>query len=344
MKAMRLTALGRMEMSDVPDPVLRDPGEVLIRLGAVGVCGSDVHYYETGRIGSQVVRYPFTVGHEAAGLVEEVGPGVTRVKPGDPIAIEPAVSCGGCDQCRAGRVNTCRALKFLGCPGQLEGCLCERIVMPEACCLPLPEGLTLEHGALSEPLSIGVYAVRKSVPMDGAAIGILGSGPIGLSVLLAARDAGAGRVYVTDKIESRLQAASSAGAAWIGNPHASDIVAEIAAREPRGLDVVFECCGQPDAVDQGLRLLKPGGMLSIIGIPREERLAFEVDLMRRREVTIYNVRRQAHCVQPALEGLASGALKADFMVTHRFAFEDTPAAFDLVARRDDGVIKAMIRW
>ena len=232
MKTVQLTGLRQMERRSVPDPVIRRPDEVLLRLRAVGVCGSDVHYYTTGRIGSQVVSYPFAVGHEAAGVVEAVGPAVRRVKPGDRVAIDPPVSCHTCDQCRAGREHTCRNLKYLGCPGQLEGCLGELLVMPEECCFPIPDTMTFADAALIEPLSIGVYAVQQSIPMPGAKVGILGMGPIGFSVMLPALAAGAAAVYVTDPIQRRGDLARAHGACWAGNPEQTDIVVEIAQREP----------------------------------------------------------------------------------------------------------------
>lgn len=344
MKAIQLTGIQKMELREVPDPVIQGEKDVLIRLGSIGVCGSDIHYYSEGRIGGQVVEYPFTVGHECSGRVEKVGPGVRRVKPGDRVAIDPAMPCGRCDQCASGRSHTCRKLRFLGCPGQAEGCLSERMVMPEDCCFPIREGMTLDQAALSEPLAIGVYAVRQSVPMKGKRIGILGAGPIGLSVLLPARAQGAERIYVTDKIDARLEAARRAGAAWAGNPDREDVSARVAEKEPLLLDAVFECCGEQEAIDQGIDMLKPGGKLMIIGIPRVTRLSFSVDKMRHKEICIQNVRRQNHCVQPTLDLIDRREVDVDVMVTHRFPFEETAKAFDLVANYRDGVIKAMIHF
>ena len=345
MQAMKLTGIGQMEMIEVPTPELIHEDDVLIKIKAVGVCGSDVHYYRTGQIGSQVVEYPYAVGHEAAGVVEAVGPAVTRVSAGDRIAIEPAISCGTCDQCRAGRPHTCRELLFLGCPGQIEGCLSDYIVMPEASCFPLADGASFEEGALSEPLAIGVYAVQQSVPMKGAAIGILGAGPIGMSVLLPALNEGAASVFVTDKIEERGALAVAAGADWAGNPEREDVVAAITEREPAQLDVVFECCGEQEALDHAVALLKPGGKLMLIGIPpTAERVSFPIDTMRRNELCVQNVRRQNHCVQPALDLIARPDAHVGRMVTHRFPFSETQAAFDLVANYRDGVMKAMIEF
>ncbi len=337
-----LTGIREMEMTDIPEPVINNNNDVKIKMQAVGVCGSDVHYYTTGRIGSQVVKYPFPVGHEGAGYVTEVGSEVTRVKPGDRIAIDPAMSCFECDQCRAGRPHTCRNLRFLGCPGQSGGCLSEYIVMPENSCYPVDESMSFDEAAISEPLSIGVYAVKQSLDMKNVKAGILGFGPIGMSVMLAGKALGGKHFYVTDKIDQRLMEAGDHGAVWTGNPEKEDVVSAISGKEPELLDVVFECCGQQDALDQAFELLKPGGKLMIIGIPEFDRWSFSADAGRRKEICIQHVRRQNECVEPALEMISGGQVDVKDMVTHRFGFEDTKKAFDLVAGYEDGVMKAMI--
>ena len=337
-----LTGIREMEMREVPDPRISKSTDVLVRLSVVGVCGSDVHYYETGRIGSQVVNYPFTVGHESAGKVVEVGDAVTRVKPGDRIAIDPAMSCGNCDQCNCGRSNTCRHTAFLGCPGQAEGSLSDFILMPESSCFPLKDTTSFDEGSISEPLSIGVYSVKNSIPMTGARIGILGMGPIGMCVLYPALDAGVERVYCTDKVDDRLAIATRLGVNYAGNPDNQDVVADVLDREKTGLDTVFECCGQQDAIDQAIDLLKPGGKLMLIGIPVVDRIAFTIDKMRRKEICIQNVRRQEGCVQRALDLMEEKRVDVNPLVTHRFPFSDTKAAFDLVAAYRDGVMKAVI--
>ncbi|MFO7934823.1 MAG: alcohol dehydrogenase catalytic domain-containing protein [Bacteroidales bacterium] len=342
MKSMKLTGIRQMEMTEVPDPVILNDDQVLIRMQSVGVCGSDIHYYVSGKIGSQVVKYPFAVGHEGSGKVEAVGKNVSRVGPGDRVAIDPAMPCWECDQCRAGRPHTCRHLRFLGCPGQAEGCLSEYIVMPETSCYPIPESLSYDRAAISEPLSIGLYAVRQSIPMKGAHVGILGFGPIGMSVLLPALDLGARSVAVTDKIDKRLQMAERSGAGLTANPDREDVVKAICGEEPGSLDVVFECCGQQDAIENAVDLLKPGGKLMIIGIPEFDSWSFPVDSTRHKELTIQNVRRQNGEVIPALEMMDRGEVNVDPMVTHRFRFRDTKEAFDLVAGYRDGVMKAMI--
>ena len=207
MKAFKLTSLRDMSLVDAPDPTIRRPTDVLLKMGAVGVCGSDIHYYTTGRIGSQVVEYPFTVGHECAGTVLEVGEEVCHVRPGDRVAIEPAVTCKTCDQCLSGRENTCRNNRFLGCPGQADGSLSEHLVLPEENCFKFDDRLSLGEATVSEPLAIAIYSVRQSGLVPGAKIGILGLGPIGRTVHLAAIDAGCGPVYATDNIDDRCDAA-----------------------------------------------------------------------------------------------------------------------------------------
>ena len=343
MKAFKLIGIRRIQLMEVPEPKLVRDDDVLIKIRTVGVCGSDVHYYETGRIGSQVVEYPFAVGHECAGTVAAAGRSVKTVKPGDRIAVEPAISCGLCDQCLLGRPHTCRKLRFLGCPKQAEGSLSEYIVMPERCCYRISDRTTFYEAALSEPLAIGVYAVKLDAPMKGTKAGILGAGPIGLSVLLPAKAQGTVTIYAADKINSRLDLAERAGAVRGGNPDAEDVVARIKEKEPAGLDVVFECCGRQEALDQAVELLKPGGKLMLIGIPpTTERVTFLIDKLRHKEICIQNVRRQNHCVRPALDMIDRKDFDVNIMKTHVFPFSRTPEAFELVAGYRDGVVKAMI--
>jgi L-iditol 2-dehydrogenase len=342
MKQIVLTALERLEPRETPTPSIRNDMDVLIRVGAVGVCGSDVHYYSTGRIGDQIVTFPFPLGHETSGTVVEVGRAVRRVKPGDRVAVDPAVPCGVCDQCRAGRRHTCRKLLFLGCPDQLDGCLGEYLIMPEGSCYPVDTAtISLEAAAFVEPLSIGVWSTVLAGQLAGKSVGILGFGPIGASVLVAALASRPRRVYVSDKIETRLHIARRAGAGWTGNPDTMDLVGAIRAEEPGRLDVVFECCGQQEALDQAVEILGPGGKLILVGIPEVERVSFMPDRIRRAELTIQNVRRQNECVGKAIDLLPTVDL--DLLVTHRFPLDRTPEAFEIVKGYRDGVMKAMIR-
>jgi L-iditol 2-dehydrogenase len=342
MKAAVLTGIRQMEVREVPDPKITKNTDVLLKIEKVGVCGSDVHYFETGRIGSQVVKFPYIVGHECAATVAAVGRGVTRVKVGEQVVVEPAVSCHECDQCRRGRENTCFKLRFLGTPGQGDGCLSEFLVMPEECCFPIGGKITIEQGVLCEPLAIAVYAVKQSRVPRGADVAVLGAGPIGLSCMVSARAEGVGACYLTEKIEERVKVARKGGATWVGNPLKEDVVAAILKHRPLGLDVVYECAGQQETIDQGIDLLRAGGTLMLIGIPREDRVSFSIDKIRRKEITILNVRRQNGCTQAAIDLQASGKVDANFMVTHRFPLERVQEAFELVAGYRDGAVKALI--
>ncbi len=342
MKAMMLTGIRKMEMKEIPEPAMVNPNDVKIKMSVVGICGSDIHYYTQGQIGSQVVEYPFTVGHEGGGVVVEVGTAVKRVKPGDSIAIEPAMPCWKCDQCFSGRHHTCRKLRFLGCPGQAEGCLLEYLVMPEESCFPLKGSLKTDHGAISEPLAIGVYSVKKSGGVKGKKIGILGYGPIGMSVMLAAKAEGADSFFITDKIDARLAIAVKEGAALTGNPDKEDVNKKILEKEFLGMDIVFECCGQQEAMDQAIEVLKPGGKLVVAGIPEFDKWIVNVEKTRRKEISLQFIRRQVDCVEPALSMMETGQIRIEGMITHRFPFSKTKEAFDLVAGYSDGVMKAMI--
>jgi L-iditol 2-dehydrogenase len=343
-KSVVLTGIKKIEMRDKPAPQLKTDTDVLLKIKAVGVCGSDIHYYSTGRIGDQIIKFPFTIGHECAAVVEKVGSSVTRVRPGDRVAVDPAISCGKCDQCKSGRRHTCRDLKFLGCPGEREGCLSEYIVIHEENCYKIKDSMNFIQGALTEPLSIGVYSATFLNNPGEKTIGILGSGPIGLCVLLASRLTGVKKVYMTDKIEDRLIAAERAGADWVGNPDLTDIIEEIKKMEPNQLDTVFECCGDQEALDQAVDLLKPGGQLIILGIPESNEVSFNISKIRRKEISIQNVRRQNNCTQKAIDLITCGKINVDFMTTHNFKIEDTALAFEIVDNYRDGVIKAIISF
>jgi L-iditol 2-dehydrogenase len=331
-----------MELRQVPTPRLSGPRDVLLRVDTLGVCGSDVHYYTQGKIGSGGAMFPQLLGHEIAATVQEVGPEVKTLHPGQRVAVDPLVACGECDQCRAGRQHTCRKQTFLGSSGQ-PGALVEYLVMPASCCFPVPDSLNDDEAAVVEPLAVGVYAAQLAQLKPGARVGIVGSGPIGLCTLLAIRAQGQATVYATDLVDERLAVARACGAAWTGNPRREDVVAAVRRLEPLGLDAVFECAGEQDAIDQGLELLKPGGTLLIVGIPELDRISMNISLMRRNELRILNVRRQNECTDHAIELIASGRVDVRPLVTHHFHFEETARAFELVSGRSDGVVKAIIR-
>jgi L-iditol 2-dehydrogenase len=195
---------------------------------------------------------------------------------------------------------------------------------------------------LCEPFAIGVYSVKQSQIPRNAKVAILGAGPIGLSCMAAAQAEGAETIYITDKLDYRVQITKKGGAVWAGNPEREDIVKEILQREPHGMDIVYECAGQQETLDEAVELLKPGGKLILIGIPRSEQVSFSIDKLRRKELTLINVRRQNKCTQTAIDLIASGKVDIDFMITHRFKLHQTKEAFDLVAGYRDGVVKAII--
>lgn len=342
MQAAYLTGVRQIEIRDVPRPVLRGREDVLVRVGVVGICGSDVHNYTQGGTGDTAVRFPFILGHEGAGTVAAVGAGVKGLRVGQRIAIEPALPCWTCDQCRMGRWNTCRRILFLSAAGQEQGLLREYIVLPAKSCIPLPTRLALEEAAFGEPLSIALYAARQALPLKGATVAVLGAGPIGLGIMLCARTLGAARVFVTEPIPHRLKLARRLGADWAGAPATQDVVKAVQRRAPLGVDVVFECCGKEEALEQGARMLKPGARLVLVGIPEEPITRLNIHEMRRRELTLVNIRRQCDCLEPALELIRRRRVAVAPLITHRFPLGEAGRAFELVARYGDGVVKAML--
>jgi threonine dehydrogenase-like Zn-dependent dehydrogenase len=218
----------------------------------------------------------------------------------------------------------------------------EFMVMPEACCFPVAPTVTPEAVAWVEPLSIGIYAAHLAGNLSHAHIGILGCGPIGLSIIMAARRQGVRRIWTTDKLAYRLQAAGRVGADAACDIEKKDADKCLQKEAPLQLDVVFECCGRQSALDQAVAWLKPGGKLLLIGIPETDRVTFNMDLLRRKEICIQNVRRQNGCVAEAVQLITDGILNNKHLTTHRFSLEQSQAAFDLVADYRDEVIKAMI--
>jgi L-iditol 2-dehydrogenase len=342
MKVAHFTALRRIDLADVPEPSIERPDDVLIAIDRVGVCGSDVHYYLDGHIGDQILRYPATLGHECSGTVLAAGPEVKHLAVGDRVAVDPAFPCRTCDQCRAGRLHTCRRLLFMGSPGQAPGALAERSVVPADCCFKIQESVSLDEAMLVEPLSVALHATRLAQLADGMKIAVLGTGPIGLSVMLCAKANVACAVMATDLLDERLAVARSCGAELTINARQVDVATECTRAGLPEFDVVFECSGDPACVNQGLSLLGPGGALIMVGIPPADSIAFDPHVVRRNELRLQGVRRQNHCVGPVIDLIAAGRLDASPLVTHRFPMDKTAAAFELVADYRDGVIKAVI--
>ncbi len=344
MKAIKLAALKKLEMLEVAKPKIVNSDDVLIKIKSVGICGSDVHYYKTGKIGSQVVEYPFTLGHECSGIVEDIGAEVKKIKIGDKVAIDPAITCGECDQCLTGRENTCRSLKFLGCPGQIEGSFSEYIVMPENSLCNVPDTMSFEQAVLTEPLCIGSYAVKISKQEAHQNIAILGLGPIGLSVLVFSKLKNPENIFGTDLINERLGVVKKLGINYGFNPSKENIIEKINSVCQNGIDIVFECAGKQETLDHAVDILRPGGKLIMIGIPQAKTVSFVPDKMRRKELTLINIRRQRRELPEVVENIVQGRIKLDPFITHRFKAEEATKAFELVSNYKDGVIKAFISF
>ena len=342
MKAAVLTGVRKVEVREIPNPLIRNDDDVLLRTVVAGLCGSDLHYFLTDRVGSEAVRYPAVVGHECSAVVEAVGPAVKRFKAGDRVAVEPSISCGTCDQCRSGRPHTCRKVEFLGHPGERSGCLAEFFVMPERNLFPVPEAMTMTEAMLVEPLSIALHARALAGGMPGQSIGVLGTGPIGLLLIQVLKAEGRGDVYATDRSEARVAAAAAAGATWSGNPDRVDVVGEILKQKPLGLDAVFEVSGDPAAIEQAVELAKPGGWIYQVGIPLTERVSYPMARVRRKELAFRYVRRQNQCVKRGLLLIETGHLDVAWLATHTFKIEEADRAFATAADRTDGVLKASI--
>ena len=338
-----MTGIRELKMTMAPEPVLSGKDDVKIKLASIGVCGSDIHYYSEGKIGTQVVEYPFAVGHECSGTIVEVGTEVTNLKVGDLVVVDPAIHCGHCDQCLAGRPHTCRNNRFLGCPGQVEGCLSDYIVMPSFTCFPVTGKMNPVQAALIEPLTIGVYSVKLAeITNSETSAVIFGAGPIGLSILLKLLADDIINVGIIEPLEYRLEKTKEIGARYFINPEKQNVETEVKKKEELLVDVAFEASGEQDAVTNAVKILKPGGKLVLVGIPPSAQYTFDMDLMRRKELTIINVRRQNHCVEEAIDLVISGKADVEKMVTHHFTLEETGTAFDIVAGYKDGAIKAMI--
>jgi len=341
MKKIILKSLSNFSIVDTKKPQISSDFDVLIKIAFVGICGSDIHYFKTGCIGDQIIYYPFTPGHECTGIVEKTGGKVTKIRTGDRVTIDPAISCGTCDQCRDGRNHTCRSLKFLGTPTELDGALQEYIVIPEDCCFKLPDTVSLSDGITIEPLTIALQAVGFNKSKEN--IAVLGSGPIGICTLFALKyQLPDSNIFMTDKIDSRLSFAFERGANWTGNPLKTDIIEEILEICPGGMETVIECCGQQEAITQAVELLRPGGQLIVVGIPEEDYISFDAHKMRRKEINLQNVRRQNNKYIDALKMLHKKRIEINGFISHNFKIDQIQEAFDLVESYSDNVIKAVI--
>ena len=325
----------RFEKWPVPVP---GPGEVLVQIRTVGICGSDVHWYADGKLGGATVTEPLVLGHEAAGVVAQVGPDVTALSPGDRVCLEPGVPCGKCDYCRSGRYNVCRGVRFLGTPrgGTVHGAFREYVTHPAAYTFKLPEGVDLESGALVEPFSIGIHSCRQAGVTLGQRVLIYGAGPIGLATLLAARAAGAGEVWVTEPREDRLELARNLGATTAVS--SSEDVPSSA------FDVVFECAGVPTALLDCPRTVGPSGIVTMVGTHLEIDRPVDLIALMLKEARLTTVWRYVNTYPTALNLLATGQVDVHPLITHRFPFSKLPEAMEFAREGRPGTVKVMVEF
>jgi L-iditol 2-dehydrogenase len=342
MRVSRLHGIRDIRIEREPRPV-PGAGQVLLQVVAVGVCGSDVHYYLEGRIGDQVVVDPIIMGHEFSARVAGLGPGVEGLAVGQLVAVEPGISCGECESCRHGHPNLCPHVFFCGTP-PVDGVFAEYTIMPAENCFPLPEGVGAEEGALLEPLGIAMHTVDLGHLKAGETVAVLGAGPIGLLTAAVARAAGASKIYMTEPLKYRREFARGYVADAVLDPEETDIVADILRMTGgRGVDVAFEAAGAPETPQQSAAMARIGGMVVVVGIPAEDSMVMRASTVRKKGLTIKLVRRSKHTVPRALRLLEAGMLDVRPLATHRLPLARIGEAFDMVAGYEDGVLRAIIQ-
>ncbi|UCG87454.1 MAG: alcohol dehydrogenase catalytic domain-containing protein [Gemmatimonadota bacterium] len=327
MQVARIHGSGDLQLHNEPVPT-PGPGEALVRVTAVGVCGSDVHWWREGRIGDDRVLEPLVLGHECAGVIEG------GERHGEHVAIDPAITCGRCEFCRRGEVNLCAALRFAG-HAPHDGALREYIAWPEHCLVPLPPSVTDIEGAMLEPLGVALYSVDLGGVSPGTSVGVFGCGTIGLSVIQLARAAGATRIFATDQpgVPHRLEAARSYGADAFAVSGGDEIAAILEATGGRGVDVAFEAAGDPDAVETAVAAVKPGGQAILIGIPSKDRIAFTASTARRKDLSIRVVHRMKHTYPRAIQLVESGRVDVRSLVTHHYPLAQVVEGYAIAQER-----------
>lgn len=339
MRSAELADVARIALTTiaVPEP---GPGEVLVRMRAVGICGSDVHFYVDGRIGDTIATMPFVLGHEPAGEVAALGAGVTTLGVGQRIALEPALPCGVCDICRMGRPNCCAQVRFLGSP-PVAGVYEEYHIFSPQQCIPIPDNVSFEAAATLEPMAVGMHGVTLGHVRAGDRIAVLGCGPVGILTAMAARAVGATFIAMTDPIPARRAHAARLVADLVLDPADEATVPAIQAAAGQ-IDVVLEASGAQAAVDDASLLIRPGGAIVIIGIPSVDRIALMAHPLRRKEITLTLTHRSNFVLEPCLRLMERGMIDPAQVITHRFPLERLAEGMELVRNYRDGVLKAMI--
>ncbi|BBE74598.1 NAD(P)-dependent alcohol dehydrogenase [Oharaeibacter diazotrophicus] len=341
MKALVLEEKGRLSLRDFPLEETVGPRDVRVAIKVVGVCGSDVHYYTHGAIGPFVVRAPMILGHEAAGVVTEVGAAVTELKVGDRVCMEPGIPDPTSRASRLGLYNLDPAVRFWATP-PVHGVLRPSVVHPADWCFKLPDQVSFAAGAMVEPLAVGVHAAGKARVKPGDVAVVIGAGPIGLLTLLAARAAGCARVIVSDVDDDKLALAARLGAARTVDVRREPLAAAVAAEtDGWGADVVFECSGAERAAAGVFDPLAPGGCVVFVGMPLAP-VPYEVARAQVKEARVEHVFRYAHVFRRCVEMLASGAIDVAPLITRTFPFSEAVAAFDYAAAAPKGEVKIQI--
>ena len=347
MRVSRLHGIRDLRLEELPAPT-PGPGEVLLRVAAVGVCGSDVHYFLEGRIGDAVVSEPLILGHEFSAQVAELGPQahsgrVDGLEIGQLVAVEPGISCGRCEPCRHGHPNLCPDVRYCGTP-PIDGVFAEYAVMPTENCYPLPQGFGPAEGALLEPLGIAIHSVDLAHLKAGQTVAVLGAGPIGLLIAAVARAAGAGEVFVTEPLAYRRQFALDYVADAALDPGDTDLTAEILRLTGgRGVDVAFEAAGAADTPQQAVDVACIGGKVILVGIPSDDRMTIKASTARHKGLVLKPVFRMKHTYSRAIRLVQTGMVDVKPLATHLFPLERIGEAFELVAGYEGGVLRAVIQ-
>jgi L-iditol 2-dehydrogenase len=341
MKAAVMDKPGSIVIKEVPVPEVGDH-EVLVQIMAVGVCGSDLHYYEHGRIGRFVVEKPIILGHECAGVIVAAGDKVTKAVIGDRVAVEPGVTCGHCSACKAGRYNLCPDVQFLATP-PVDGAFVQYLAIREDMVFRIPDHLSFEEAACNEPFSVGIHAAKRSRLQAGETVAIMGMGPVGLMAVAAAKSHGASRIIVTDLEEVRLEAALRLGATHAINIRKEDAVETIKQlTDGAGVDVAWETAGNPKALQSALYSIRRGGRLAIVGLPAQDEIPLNVPFIADNEIDIYGIFRYANTYPKGIEFLASGDVDAGVLITDRYPLAETREALERAIHNKSGSLKVIV--
>ncbi len=342
MKVAVMEGIGKMgfEERDIPSP---KADEVLVKLDYVGICGSDLHYYETGAIGDYVVKPPFVLGHEPGGVVVEVGEDVRHLKVGDRVALEPGKTCGHCEFCKQGKYNLCPDVVFFATP-PVDGVFQEYVAHEANLCFKLPENVSTLEGALIEPLAVGFHAAIQGDAHLGQKAVVMGAGCIGLVTMMALKARGVSEVYVVDIMEKRLNKALELGADGVING-AKENVEERALKltEGRGMDLVVETAGTEMTTRQAIRIARKGSNIVLVGYSKTGEMSLPMSLVLDKELTFKTVFRYRHIYPMAIDAVAGGKVNLKGIVTDIFPLEEVQKAMDYSVNNKADIVKAVIR-